>query len=68
MENLMFDVVAVNMKTLNVRMIAENKTQCNAEAVKNMTVRRRGIAEEFFATVKHGAYKEGDQWKRPKSA
>lgn len=58
----MFDVLAVNMETHKVRIMAENKTERNAEAIENMAVMRRGVDEEFFVTVPHGKYKEGDEW------
>lgn len=58
----MKDVIAVNMQTNLVRLIAENKTERNAEAIEMMAVGRRGVEEEFFATVDHGQYKNGDQW------
>ena len=58
----MFDVVAVNLETNKVRLIAEAKTEANATAIETMAVMRRGVEEEFFATVGHGAYKNGDEW------
>ena len=58
----MFDVVAVDLKTLKVRLIAENKTERDANAIEEMAVIRRGVKQEFFSAVKHGAYKEGQQW------
>lgn len=59
----MKDVVAVNLETNKVRLIAESKTERNAEAIETMAVMRRGVEEEFFSVVNHGAYKEGDDWK-----
>lgn len=58
----MFDVIAVNMTTHKLRMIAENKTERNAEAIEMMAVARRGVDEEFFVTVPHGRYRDGDDW------
>ena len=58
----MFDVIAVNMETHKIRLIGENKTERNAEAIEMMAVGRRGVDEEFFVTVPHGEYKEGDEW------
>lgn len=59
----MFDVVAVNVTTRKVRLIAENKTERNAEAIVMMAVGRRGVEEEFFTECAHGEYKEGDKWR-----
>jgi len=50
MEKL-FNVVAVNISTSRERIIAENKTECDAEAIVNMAVIRRGVEEEFFKAV-----------------
>ena len=57
-----YDVVAVHMNTNTVRLIAENKSERNAEAIVMMAVGRRGVDEEFFSGVPHGRYKEGDKW------
>lgn len=57
-----FDVVAVGLETNKVRLIAENKSERNAEAIVMMAVGRRGVEEEFFSEVPHGKYKEGDTW------
>lgn len=57
-----YDVVAVNIESRKVRLMAENKTERNADAIERMAVMRRGVEEEFFATVEHGKYKEGDIW------
>ena len=57
-----YDVVAVHMNTKTVRLIAENKSERNAEGIVMMAVGRRGVGEEFFFEVKHGAYKDGDKW------
>lgn len=56
----LYDVVAVNIKTTKVRLMAENKTERNAEAIVNMAIMRRGVEEEFFTEVPGGKYKEGD--------
>ena len=57
-----FDVIAVNMGTHKVRMIGENKTERDAETIEKMAIARHGVDEEFFVTVPHGRYKEGDEW------
>ena len=59
---MMKDVVAVDLVTNTVRMMAENKTESNADAIVNMAVMRRGVDEEFFAVVPHGKYAAGDKW------
>jgi hypothetical protein len=43
-----FDVIAVDMKTLEERVIAEDKTEANAEAVMKMALMRRGVDQEFY--------------------
>ena len=58
----MFDVVAVTIKTRKVRLLAENKTERNAEAVVKMAVMRRGVEEEFYTEVPAGKYKDGDTY------
>lgn len=62
-----FDVVAVGLETNKVRLIAENKSERNAEAIVMMAVGRRGVEEEFFSEVPHGKYKEGDTWESHES-
>lgn len=61
MEGL-YDVIAVNLESNRVRLIAENKSEANAEAIENMAVARRGVDEEFFVTVPAGEYKENSEW------
>lgn len=56
------DVVAVNLVTNTVRVIASGKTQENAEAIVNIAVTRRGVEEEFFTAVRTESYKDGDKW------
>lgn len=58
----LYDVVAVNLVTNTVRVIASGKTQENAEAIENMAVMRRGVEEEFFTAVRAESYKDGDKW------
>lgn len=55
-----YDVIAVNINTNKVRVIASDKTAKNAEAIIKMAVMRRGVDEEFFVEVPHGAYKDTD--------
>jgi hypothetical protein len=57
-----YDVIAVDQKTLKVRMIAEDKTEANADAIERMAVHRRGVDDEFFVVVPHDFYAEGDKW------
>ena len=63
MTTQLYDVVAVNMRTGTVRMMAENKALEDAEAVVEMAVYRRGVTEEFCSEVPTGMYREGDIWK-----
>jgi hypothetical protein len=58
----MYDVVAVNIQTGRVRLMAESKDHDNAEAIVTMAVMRRGVEEEFYSKVPAGAYHEGDEW------
>lgn len=60
---MLYDVIAVNMGTHKIRLIGENKSERNADAIEMMAVARIGCDEEFFVTVEAGAYKEGDEWK-----
>lgn len=57
-----YDVVAVDLKTSKVRIIAAKKSLENAESCVTTAVLRRGVDEEFFASVTSGKYKEGDQY------
>lgn len=59
----LFDVLAVDMKTQKVRLIAENKTERDAEAIVTMAVMRRGVETEFFVEVAAGSHKDGDTYK-----
>ena len=59
----LFDVVAVDLNTLAVRLIGKDKTLRNAEAIVQMAVMRRGCEEEFFVETPAGAHQEGDLWK-----
>ena len=62
MEKL-FDVVAVEMATHKIEIMAEKKTARNAEAIENMAVGRRGVETHFYTTVPCGKYNNGDEWK-----
>ena len=50
MEKL-FNVVAVDLETGAERVLAENKTERNADAIVTMAVMRRGVENEFFKAV-----------------
>ena len=63
----LYDVLAVNIATLKVRLMAEKKTLPNAEAIVSMAVLRRGVDEEFYAEVPTAKYKEGDLYKSKNS-
>ena len=58
----LFDVVAVDLETSVVRVIASNKTKLNAEAIVMMAVGRRGGDDEFFSEVPAGTYANGSKW------
>lgn len=57
-----YDVVAVNIKTQRVRLLAEGKTRDVAEAIERYAIVQRGVEEEFFSPVVRGHYKNDDQW------
>lgn len=57
----MFDVIEVEIKAPHtVVVIANNKTERNAEAIVGMAVARRGVEDSFFTTAPAGKYKDGD--------
>lgn len=45
-----YDVIAVDLKTLEERVIAEDKSADDADAIVAMAVIRRGVEKEFFKT------------------
>lgn len=61
MEKL-FDVVAVEMATHRVELLAEKKTERNADAIVMMAVVRRGVETHFYGIVPSGKCKNGDEW------
>jgi hypothetical protein len=44
----MFDVIAVSTTSHKVRVIAQRKSEKNADAIVRMAVARRGCDNEFF--------------------
>lgn len=50
----LYDVIAVRYDDGSKRLIAENKTRRNAEAIEEMAVIRRGVEEEYFDVVPAG--------------
>lgn len=63
MNEPLYDAIAVNIETSEVRLFGEGKTKDNAEAISKMAVLRRGCDEEFYTEVPTGTYKEGDLYK-----
>jgi hypothetical protein len=61
--NQLFDVIAVNQQTSIVTLMAEGKTERNAEAVVKMAIMRRGLETDFYVEVPAGKYKNGDTFK-----
>lgn len=45
----LYNVYAYNLETGDKRLIDENKTENNAEAIVRLCVMRRGVDEECFA-------------------
>lgn len=62
MTNKTFDVIAVGIADRKVRLIAQDKTERNADAIVMMAVSRRGVEDEFFTEVPAGQYKDGDTY------
>jgi hypothetical protein len=57
-----FDVIAINIKTNLIEIIANNKTEKNADAIEMMAISRRGVETHFYTTIPTGKYKSGDKW------
>ncbi len=56
----MFDVIEVQIKAPHtVRIIANRKSEDNAEAIVKIAVVRRGVEHSFFKTVPAGQYRDG---------
>lgn len=45
---MLYNVYAVNIETKARRIMAENKTDDNAEAIIMMAVKRRGVDTEYY--------------------
>ena len=57
----MVDVIEVEITSPHkVRVIAQNKTDADAEAIINMAVLRRGVESVFFTKTTVGSYQDGD--------
>ena len=56
----LYDVVAVNLRSRTVRLLATEKTGDNATAIVAMAVGRRGVMQEFYSEVLSGRYEDGD--------
>lgn len=55
-----FDIIEVDIFSLKIKMMGENKSAKNAEAIERMALMRRGTDANFFTTVPSGKYKDGD--------
>jgi len=55
---MIYDVIAVNMATHRVTVLAEKKTELDAGAA----VARMDCDESFYTTVPHGQYADGAVW------
>lgn len=53
MDQELFDVVAINIKTGERRILDTGKTRENADAIVMMAVVRRGVETEFYKMVPH---------------
>lgn len=58
----LFDVIEVNIKDRSIRMMGENKTLANAEAIERFALMRRGNDENFFTIAPAGKYTEGSKY------
>ena len=62
------DVLAVLIAVPHtVRLLAQNKSLGNAEAIVKMAVFRRGVDTEFYIITDDGQYQEGEKWVGRKS-
>lgn len=59
---LLYDVIAVDLKTHAVTIIGQGKSARTAEAIENMAIMRRGVEDSFYVTVHAGKYSDGDEW------
>jgi hypothetical protein len=58
----LFDVLAVDMTTHKIEIMAEKKTKRNADAIEMMAVMRRGVETHFYTSEPSGKHKDGDEW------
>lgn len=58
----LYDVLAVNLGTRRVRVLAGEKTKEDADAFANIAVIQRGVEEEFYPVAAAGRYRDGDPW------
>ena len=56
------DVVAVEIATGAVRVLAKDTIVANAESIVRVTIYRRGVETEFYAAAPAGRYHDGDHW------
>lgn len=48
-----YDVIAVDINTMEKRTLATDETETNADAIVSMAVARRGVETEFYKKVPH---------------
>lgn len=56
---VLFDVVAIHMKTDAVRIVAQNITEKEAKRVITAAARKHGLGEEFFTYVEQCSTSKG---------
>lgn len=61
--NLQIDVIAVDIHTRAVTVIAENTNEKDAESIAATAINRRHTDGEFLIAVPTGAYRNGDTWR-----
>jgi hypothetical protein len=61
----LFDVVSVRLFSRKVGLIAQKKSQGEAQVIIGRMIARRGLDDEFFAVVPTDSYRDNDPWKGP---
>lgn len=59
----MYDIIAIDKVTNVLRVLGENKSEENADAIVAMAISRIGSDEEIFVKTLAGQYKDNDIYK-----
>ena len=57
-----FTMPAIVDRGTVVAVMAQDKSERNAEAIVHMAVQRRGVADSIYGAVPAGSYTVGDEW------